>query len=361
MTPMMHSLFTIASCGDYLQVLREDGLMTAVAARAAERVATGPILAFDLCVIVAAIATYFVLARLTTRLWLRAIVMMGGVFLFELFTSPMWHNEHLGRFAYVYCDVSWILTLGWTTLILGVVVSVDHWRSDWSEPKRFAVYLGILLALVTIAEMVVVALGIRKYSPEVLQAVSGISMRGVPLEILYYVPVFTTLVIAFYKYWNFVIDNAALVPVKKRKWLRAIALAFTGVFLFEILVEPVVQNDKFPAWSYIYRDISFLYTGLRVLLIAVGAIVVDRFMIGQSLPLRFVVGVLVISALALPFEAWFQANGYRVYGDTAVMNYSGVKSPIMGLPVEIVFAIPCYLSLIVCFIRYWEIVLDNRL
>lgn len=126
-------------------------------------------------------------------------------------------------------------------------------------------------------------------------------------------------------------------------------------------MEPVVQNANFPAWSYVYRDISFLYTGVRVLVIAIGAIVVDRFMIGVSLPLRFVVGVLLISALYLPFEAWFLANGYRVYGETAVMNQTGFKSPVIGLPVEIVFATPLYLSLIVCFIRYWEIVFDNRL
>lgn len=335
--------------------------MTAIAQRASGRVATWPILAFDIFVFIMAVSAFFILNRFTKRLWLRAIVMMTSVFLFELFTSPMWHNEHLGRFAYVYCDVSWILTIGWTTLILSVVVSVDHWFSHYREPKRFAISIGILLALVTVAEIVVVSLGIRKYSAEVLQAVSGISMMGVPIEILYYVPVFTTLVITFYKYWCFVIDSAALVPVRKRKWLRAVILAFIGVFFFELLVEPVVRNDKFPAWSYVYRDISFLYTGIRVLVIAIGAIVVGKFMIGSSLPLRFVVGVLLISALYLPFESWFVANGYRVYGETAVMNQTGFKSPVMGLPVEIVFATPLYLSLIVCFIRYWEIVFDNRL
>ena len=361
MTPSFHPFDLLASCGDYLQIIREKGFSAAFAQRAAERAATVPILIFDLCVFVAAIAIFLLLKRFTKRLWLRAMVMAAGVFLFELFTSPMWHNEHLGRWAYVYCDVSWILTLGWTTMILGVVVSVDRWLSHWSEPKRFAAYLGILLVLVTTAEMVVVVLGIRKYAPEVQKALSGISMQGVPLEILYYVPVFTALVIAFYKYWNFVIDGAALVPVRKRKWLRAIALAFIGVFLFELMVEPVVQNAKFPEWSYIYRDISVLYTGLRVLLIAIGAIVVDKFMIGVSLPFRFAAGVLLISALALPFESWFVANGYRVYGNTAVMNYTGFTTPLTGLPVEIAFAIPCYLSLIVCFIRYWEIVFDNRL
>jgi len=96
-------------------------------------------------------------------------------------------------------------------------------------------------------------------------------------------------------------------------------------------------------------------------MIAVGAVVIDRFMIGMSIPLRFAAAVLLISALALPVESWFIMNGYRVYGNTAVMNYSGFKTPITGVPVEIAFAIPCYLSLIVGFIRYWEIVFDNRL
>src|SRR6056297_1644715 len=231
----MHAFLTIASCGDYLQVLEEDGLVSAVAQRASERVATWPILAFDVFVLIAAACTFLFLNRFTQRLWLRVIVMMTGVFLFELFTSPLWRNEHLGRFAYVYCDVSWILTLGWTTLILGVVVSVDRWFSHYREPKRFAIYIGILLVVITVAEMLVVALGIRYYSPEVLQAVSGVSIRGVPIEILYYVPVFTALVITFYKYWSFVIDDAALVPVRKRKWLRGIVLAFIGVFFFELL------------------------------------------------------------------------------------------------------------------------------
>ncbi len=43
------------------------------------------------------------------------------------------------------------------------------------------------------------------------------------------------------------------------------------------------------------------------------------------------------------------------------MDFSGFKTPITGVAVEVAFAIPCYLALIVGFIRYWEIVLDNKL
>jgi hypothetical protein len=312
-------------------------------------------------VIAAAVTTLLVLRRVIDKLWLRAAVMATGVLLFELFTAPMWINEHLGKWAYIYCDLSWILTLGWTALILGAVVLVDRWRPAWSATKRFCAYLGLLLVLVTIAEIVVVGIGIRKYAPEVLASVSGISLFGVPLEILYYVPVFTALVIAFYKYWGFVIDHAALVPMKKRKWVRAILIAFVAVFMFELLVEPLVENKKFPAWSYVYHDISFLMTGMWVLLIAIAAVVIDRFTVGLPIPIRFGAAVLFIGAMVLPIESWFIINGFRVYGPSAVQDFSGFKTPFTGVAVEVAFAIPCYMSLVVTFIRFWEIVLDNKL
>lgn len=366
MTTVIFQPFTILGFyGDFAEAVREKGYMKAAAEyaaeHAAEKAATVPILFFDVFVIAAAIAVFLLLNRFTKKLWLRALVMAAGVFLFELFTAPMWINEHLGRWAYLYHDLSWILTLGWTVMILGVVVLIDRWLPDWSEPKRFAAYLVVLLALVTVAEMAVVGIGVRKYAPEVLATVSGHYMLGVPVEILYYVPVFTALVIAFYKYWTFVIDNAVLVPVKKRKWLRAIVIAFVGVFLFELVVEPLVNNEKLPEWSYVYRDVSFLMTGTWVLLIAVAAVVIDRFLIGLSIPLRFAAALLLITALALPIESWLIVNGYRVYGESAVMSFSGYKTPITGVAVEVAYAIPCYLALIVGFIRYWEIVLDNKL
>ncbi len=365
MTATISPFSLLATCANFREAIAEKGFMQAIADRAAEHAAeralTVPVLIFDLFVVGAAIAVFLLLNRFTDKLWLRAVVMTAGVFIFELFTAPMWINEHLGRWAYIYCDLSWILTLGWTAMILGVVVLVDRWLSHWSEPKRFAAYLGILLVLVTVAEMVVVGIGIRKYAPEVLETVSGIYMLGVPIEILYYVPVFTALVIAFYKYWNFVIDDAALVPVKKRKWLRAIVIAFIAVFLFELVVEPMVKNEKFPEWSYVYNDITFLMTGMWVLLIAVAAVVIERITIGLSIPLRFAAALLLISALVLPIESWLIVNDYRVYGESAVMNFSGFKTPITGVPVEVAFAIPCYMALIVGFIRYWETVLDNRL
>jgi hypothetical protein len=60
-------------------------------------------------------------------------------------------------------------------------------------------------------------------------------------------------------------------------------------------------------------------------------------------------------------ESWLIVNGYRVYGPSAVNNFTGFVTPITNVPVEVAFAIPCYMALIIAFIRYWEIILDNRL
>ena len=158
----------------------------------------------------------------------------------------MWRNEKLGPWAYFYHDVSWVLTLGWTTLILGTVTLVDRLLPKWGEGRRFALSLLVLLPVVLVAENVVVALGIRGYAPEVQEVLSGYRIGVAPVEALYYVPVFTALVIAFAKYWSFVIDDPALVPPGRRDWLRALGLTCAAVVLFEILVEPLVRNENLP-------------------------------------------------------------------------------------------------------------------
>ncbi len=359
------SLYMIASCRELFELIAEIGFVQAAiqheAEHAAMRATTVPIALFNASVIGSAIGVFFWLRRRVDKLWLKAAAMATGVLIFEVFTAPMWINDNMGRWAYVYADVSWILTLGWTAMMLSVVVLVDDQFAHWKAPRRFAAYLGVLLALVVIAEAVVVGVGIRKYSPEVLDSVSGVKLLGVPIEILFYAPVFTSLVIAFYKYWSFVIDDVALVPVKKRKWLRAIVLGFIAVFFFELVIEPMVRNERFPAWSYLYHDISFVSTALWVLLIGVAAFLIDRFLVGYPITLRFIAALFIIAALALPAESWMIANGYRVYGESAVANFTGFTTPITGVAVEVAFAIPLYLALVVGFIRYWEIVLDNQL
>ncbi len=324
-----------------------------------EKTSTLPIVLFELFIFSGVGVSFLVLSKIKDRLWFRFLVMAIAVFTFELFTMPMWHNYHMGFWAYLYSDISWILTIGWTALFLSVVTLTDQLLPGWKEPKRFMVYLVILALAVPMLEAVVVNIGIRSYSPEVLQSLSRIFVWNVPIEVLYYSLVFSTLIIAFYKYWSFVLDQP-LIPLKKRQWVRSFFLAFIAVFLFEVMVEPMVNNEKFPAWSYIFHDISFILIGAWILVIGATAGMVGKFFMHLPAPLRFCIAIGISSSFAFPLEAWLIHSGYRVYQANTLHSYSGIVTPTFHLPIEIGFAVPLYMALMIAFIRYWETVLDNR-
>ena len=115
----------------------------------------------------------------------------------------------------------------------------------------------------------------------------GLQIVNVPIEGLYYIPVFTALVISFYKYWSLVLDDALVAPVKKKRWLASLGISILGVFLFELMIEPMVVNANLPRWSYIYHDVSILMTGLWVIIIWLSIYAVDRLLIQYSLVVRF--------------------------------------------------------------------------
>src|SRR3990172_9283601 len=79
---------------------------------------TPAILAFEIAVAVAALLAYRFLNGRVLRIRQHFALIAIGVFALEFFTGPMWENRHLGFWAYVYSDVSWILTIAWGAVIL---------------------------------------------------------------------------------------------------------------------------------------------------------------------------------------------------------------------------------------------------
>ena len=331
-----------------------------VAGSGFDKTPTPAIIAFESLVLLAFVAALFLLPRLGKRVPLRFMVMACGVLIFELFTGPLWRNLKMGEWAYLFQGVSWILTLGWCTLILGTIMLVDHFASRRRELPRFAMYLAILSPVVVGFEVWLHAIGLRRYAPEIMESVSGVKLFGLPIEILYYVPVFLTLIISFYKYWSFVIDGVPVAPLARTPWLRTLAVSVVGVILFELMVEPIVRNEGFPRWSFFYKDVTIVLTGFWVVVLWLSTNLVDRFLIHWDLAHRFLAYLGATALLAIPVESWLIASGHRVYGPSAVANFSGLTLPWTQVPIEVVFAIPLYFALVVGFIRYVEIALTNR-
>jgi hypothetical protein len=317
---------------------------------------TPAILIFEAIVVIGTIVALWQLGQMKPGILRHYAVVAVGVLLFEIFTAPMWNNFKLGVWAYVYKDVSWVLTLEWSTLILATVLLVDRFLAQLREWQRFLVYLVVLTGIAGLAEFVIVGLGIRTYSSDVLAVIDNaphLPIINLSLHALYYVPVFMSLVIAFYKYWVPVLDQT---PVNERvvNPISRLVISLVGVFFFEVLIEPMVDNIGFPAWSYVFRDITILMTGLWVLVIWAGTYVVDRLLPRLDQARRFALYLIVIGLVAAPIEAWFINTGHRVYGPGATADFSGVRSVFTDTPIEVTLAIPLYLGLVIAFIRYWE-------
>ena len=204
---------------------------------------TPEIALFEILVIVAAVLVYRHLNARVLRVRQHASLIAVGVFVLEFFTAPMWHNLHLGVWAYVYSDVSWIFTVAWTTMILGTVYLVDNLAGSSPSWLRFVFYVGVLLPLTLVFESLSNALGIREYSPEVLVAAGPgrIPILDVPVAGLYYVPVFMTLVLSFYKHWLPTVEPVGE-PRHRPSLVSRLVLTAAAVLLFEIIVEPMATN-----------------------------------------------------------------------------------------------------------------------
>ena len=70
--------------------------------------------------------------------------------------------------------------------------------------------------------------------------------------------------------------------------------------------------------------------------------------------------VVVSGTISFLLESWYVANGYREYSQSAVEAFAGIKTYFTNLPIEILFAMPMYMALMIATIKYWEIIIYNK-
>ena len=302
----------------------------------------------------------FLLYRFDKKVLIRYFVILIGVLIFDFFTHPMWDSFRMGWWSYIYRDISLILSINLANLILFSVTLSEYFIKKGSDLTKFIISVVLMIPLVWLSEWLLITLGIRSYSQEVRQILPGLTLFKVPIGAFYYIPAYTALLIGFYKYWDWMIKNKPVVPVNKGHLLRNLIISTLAVFMFEIMVEPMVLNAGFPVWSYVYRDISLVLTGSWVIMVWVVTSLVDRIFIHFDLIRKFLAYIAFIAVITLPYEAYLITHDYRIYGPSTVANFSGFYIPYFNIPVEIFFAIPFYFALVISLIKYLQIVLNNK-
>lgn len=320
-------------------------------------------LMYQLGILLFTVISLLILSKFKKNIVGHYFLMVVGAFIFEFFTAPMWLNQHLGSWAYIYHGVSWVLTAGLAGMTLTIVFLVDIFLPKLKEASKYFLSIALLWPLMVFIEKLVVNLGIRGYAPETELSFTStmVPFIGMSWLAVLYLPLLFSLIIAFYKYFSFQLEGRLLLPMNKSKLLRNLAITFFGVLLFELLIGSMVNNTNFPAWSYIWRDITILLTGGWVLIIWGVTWFVDKYFIDKNLTEKFVLYLAYAALVITPIEAVLIHTGYRSYQPSTVANFSGFTVPWLAVPVEVIFAVPFYLALVVAFSRYWAIVLDNKL
>lgn len=164
---------------------------------------------FELAVVVLVGVLLLILYKVDAKVLRRFGLTFIAVLLFEYFTQALWLNKNLEPWAYLYLDVSWVLTVGWAGMIVVCMKPIEMYLPRLNERFRYVVSVLLIGGVGFFAEWVVVGLGIRDYPQAVRETLSGIMLGygKVPVEALYYIPVFMALMVSFVHYWEIALDD----------------------------------------------------------------------------------------------------------------------------------------------------------
>ena len=168
------------------------------------------LLIFEILIVGFAIALWaFMKVKRYKNVTRKFVILFIGVLLFEFMSFPMWENLGFQKWAYIFQDITWVITFGWVGIFMFTFLIVDYAFRKTPEKYKFWIYLLVLETIIVPIESGLIISGIRGYAPILAETFSGylIPFTIVPIEAVYAIPLFTSLIIVFYKYVNYMMDK----------------------------------------------------------------------------------------------------------------------------------------------------------
>ena len=163
---------------------------------------------YELTVIAIAVIAFLILRKFDKKILRNFVIVFIGILLLQYFTQALWLTVGLAKWSYLYQGVNWIITLGRTTMVIVSMAIIDFFFPKFSERARFGLYFIPILITGLIGETISSSRGTIQYHPKLLESFSGITILGsVPIEAIYYIPVFMLLAISFARYWQIILDS----------------------------------------------------------------------------------------------------------------------------------------------------------
>jgi len=137
------------------------------------------------------------------------IISLVGVLLFELLVGAMVDNVGFPSWSYIWRDITFILSGGWVLVILISTWFVDKYFINKNLVERFVLYLAFATVIIAPIEAWLIHSGHRVYLPSTVANFSGFVVPGfnIPVEVIFAVPFYLALTVAFIRYWATIFDN----------------------------------------------------------------------------------------------------------------------------------------------------------
>jgi hypothetical protein len=141
---------------------------------------------------------------------------------------------------------------------------------------------------------------------------------------------------------------------------RKFILLFIGVLLFEFMTEPMWVISSLWSWTFIFRDISFILTLNWINAIMISILIVDYAFYDLPEKRRFWMYLLFVTGIMLPLEIFLNNVGILGHATELLARTAGINIPLSSIPIEAIFVLPIFGTLIITFYKYTNYLMDQK-
>lgn len=141
---------------------------------------------------------------------------------------------------------------------------------------------------------------------------------------------------------------------------RKFVLLFIGVLLFELMTEPMWIISSLWSWTFIFRDISFILTLNWINAIMISILIVDYAFYDLPEKRRFWMYLLFVTGMILPLEIFLSNAGILGHAAELLARTEGIMIPFSSIPIEAIFVLPIFGTLIITFYKYTNYLMDQK-
>ncbi len=285
-------------------------------------------------------------------LW-RFFALAFWVFCFEWLTGALWNNAHLGKYAYIHNDISWILMFTWTILIFLGKFVYDKKIHNKTLLKEFLFVVFWSSILVAIVILLLKDIGVFSYSSATLPLItSSILIYWRPLEAILYIPVFIFTVYSFYKYWELTMYDKNLFSNYTISAKKDIFISIVAISLIWYLMHPLLET-------------SLLASFLLIIFYVLG-LVITNFMVNsiKGIPLfqRYISGMFIFSVLVMFVTSVMIEKGMIILAQSVRDTYTinTISIPWFAFTDVEFVGIILFSCLMIAMVKYFKIITDDK-